>query len=311
MSLRALLKKRPIIYEIVPPRRDTSRYHTELKGVEEVLNDSRIAAINVPELINRRETRGRAVYSPSTIPPEQNALMIKDYKESIVNIVTPRLEKEEFLARARRILHDYQIPNVVLVGKERHEDVLPGPGVLEALRLLDRVRGDSAAVGGICIFNRQSETAPDYGEGKTSLSEDKRVWFKAEAGCDFVTSQITFDPSPVLQFLTSYHGLCERSGKKPLTVFISLATIPTLGILSLLERLDVVIPPRVRTRLVHGADMAKRSVEIGREVFQEIVSAVERRRLEVPLGLQIEQVGVHSDRLSLELLDEVAPILVP
>ncbi len=122
MSLKASLKNRPVIYEIVPPRREASKFNTELKGVEEVLQDKRILAINIPELINRREGEGGVVYSPATIPPEEYAMLVAEYKESIVNVIAPRLKKEEFLARARRILREDRIPNLVVVGKERKEE---------------------------------------------------------------------------------------------------------------------------------------------------------------------------------------------
>ena len=307
MSLKASLDKRPVIYEIVPPRRDTSRYHSELRGVEAVLQDPRITAVNVPELMRRIDGK-RVHYSPVTIPPEEYALLIKEYKESVVNIIAPRLAREEFLRRARRVLHEYGIPNLVLVGKEKHGDVLPGPGVLEGLELLAQERGDHVALGGICIFNRRSAIAGDYGGGDVPLTEARRVWSKSRAGCDFVTSQISFDPEPALDFLTSYERLCEATGVKPVTTFISLATIPTPSILSLVESLDVVIPPRVKRKLVHAEHMGKASVEISTEVLQRITSEVERRHVGVPLGLQVEQVGVNSGDLALELLDSVAPL---
>ena len=136
LSLKASLTKRPVIYEIVPPRRDTSRFNTELQGVEEVLHDSRIAAINIPELISRREQKGRVQYYPATIPPEEYAMLIKEYKEAIVNIIAPRLKKQDFATRVEKILGNYDIPNIVLVGRERHGDVLPGPSVPEALALI-------------------------------------------------------------------------------------------------------------------------------------------------------------------------------
>ena len=309
LALRDALKGRPVIYEIVPPRRDTSRFQTELRGVEEVLNDSRITAINVPELMNRRELKGGVHYSPATIPPEEYALMVREYKETIVNMVAPRLGRDEFLLRARRIIHDYGVHNLVLVGKERSEDVLPGPGVLEALRLLRGEKGDHVALGGICIFDRESQSSDEYAGEGSRLREHKRVFLKASAGCDFVTSQITFDPAPALRFLSSYQKLCEREGVEPLTVFISLATVPTPGILSVLDRLDVAIPPRVRKRLLASDDMGGESLKVATEVFTGIVERAEREGVGVPLGLQIEQVGVHSDKLSLALLDSTYPIL--
>lgn len=309
MSLKPSLANRPVIYEIVPPRRDTSRFHTELRGVEAVLHDDRIAAINVPELTTRRKERGMVHYSPATIPPEEYALMIRDYKEAVVNIVAPRLAKEEFLRRAKRVLDEYKIPNIVAVGKERHDDVLPGPGVVEALRLLSAEKKGNVALGGIAIFNRESPTMGEYGTGNSPLSEAERVWVKAGAGCDFVTSQITFDPEPAVNFLSSYQGLCETTGRKPLTVFISLATVPSPSILSLIESLDVVIPGQVRSRLTGGGDMGRKSLDASTEVFQSIVAGAEERHLQVPLGLQIEQVGVNSGDLALELLDRVYPII--
>lgn len=308
MTLKAALKNRPVIYEIVPPRRDTSRYNTELRGVEEVLSDSRIAAINIPELMTRRKQSGRVHYSPTTIPPEEYALMIRDYKEPIVNVIAPRLTKEDFQRRARRVMDDYGVHDFIVVGKERHGDVLPGPGVVEALHMIDAGRSDDLALGGICIFTRESSEASEYASG-SRLTEAKRVWAKARAGCDFVTSQICFDPKPALNFLSSYSRICEGTGEDPLTVFVSLATVPTPGILTLMEGLDVVIPPKVKRRIANSHDMGAESLEVAAEVFEEIISVSEERGEGVPLGLQVEQVGVNSGALSLELLDRVYPVL--
>lgn len=307
--MKAALKRNPIIYEIVPPRRDTSRFSTELRGVEEVLQDGRITAINIPELIKRRIEHGEIAYSPATIPPEEYAMIIRDYKESIVNLIAPRMAKDEFLKRARKILHDYKIPNIIIVGKERREDDLPGLGVTAALRLLAAERGDSAALGGICIFSRRS-TGIDAGGRKVQvLTEERRVWLKAEAGGDFFTGQITFESEPVLNFLRAYENLCDRTGREPLTIFISLATIPTTSILKLLESLDVVIPPRIRRRLATSPDMGRESARIAKEVFSQVISGAETAGLRVPIGLQIEQIGVNNGTLSLELLDSLNPIM--
>ena len=309
MSLKASLGDRPVIYEIVPPRKDTSRFSTELRGVEEVSGEKRITAINVPELIKRRSQAGRIQYSPATIPPEEYAMMIKDYKESIVNIISPRLEKEEFLRRTGKILNDYRIPNVVVVGKERHDDPMPGPSAIEALRMLSEKRGPHVALGGICIFSRETTKTEMKGDDAGSMSEDKRVWLKAEAGCDFVTSQITFDVNSTVGFLKAYQDRCESTGKKPITVFVSIATVPTPGILSLLETLDVVVPVSVKERLQVSGNMGRESLRISSGIFSEIMSRARDEGVRVPLGLQVEQVGVNSGELSLELLDATYPSL--
>ena len=308
MSFKSSLRSRPIIYEIVPPRRDTSRFNTELLGVEEVLNDPRISAINVPELINRRDEKGRVNYSPATIPPEEYALMIREHKESIVNLVVPRLPREEFLIRARRVLHEYGIPNLVLVGRERHDDALPGLEVLEALRILRSESDDHTALGGICIFGRRTHSYGERGRG-SYLDEPIRVLAKSSAGCNFVTSQITFDPNLALDFLKSYQNLCEKTHKRPLTVFVSLTTVPSSSILSLIEGLDVALPPRVRSRLLGSGDMARESLRISVETFRKIIEGVEKSANRIPLGLQIEQIGVNNGDLSLDLLDSLHGLL--
>ena len=307
MSLKKSLTSRPVIYEIVPPRRDVSRFNTELSGVEAVLHDGRIDAINIPELMTRRKAGSQVVYSPTTIPPEEYALMIKDYKEPIVNVIAPRLERGELLSRARRILHDFGIRNLVIVGKEKHEDVLPGPGVVDALGLVGAEKTDGTTLGGICIFDR--ETASPDGYADPHLTEAKRVWAKAKAGCDFVTSQIAFDPQLALDFLGAYRRLCEEAESEPLTIFVSLATVPTGSILSLIEGLDVVIPPKVKKRVAGSGKMGTESIKVETEVFQDIISESERRRDGIPLGLQIEQIGVNSGDLALELLDRVYAVI--
>jgi len=307
LTLRANLRNRPVIYEVVPPRKDISRFHTEPRGLEEVFHDGRIAAINIPELINRREEGGKVNYSPATIPPEEYALAIAEYIEPIVNLIAPRLPKEDFLRRARRIMKDYSVPNLVVVGKESQDDFLPGPSVIEALRLLDSERGTDVALGGICIFDRESRGPHDYGVGREHLEEHQRIWLKGEAGCNFVTSQVTFNSEPAVRFLSQYQQYCKEKRTEPLTVFISLATVPSPGILKLLENLDVQIPPRVKKDLLSSDRMGRESVKVATEVFLEIITKLDLMGIKVPLGLQIEQIGVNNDHLSLELLDEVYP----
>ena len=309
MTLKASLKNRPVIYEIVPPRREASKFNTELKGVEEVLGDKRILAINIPELINRREGEGGVVYSPATIPPEEYAMLVAEYKESIVNVIAPRLRKEDFLARARKILREDRIPNLVVVGKERKDDRLPGPGVIEALGLLRDEKKEEVALGGICIFGRETESRQEYDGNGTTLNEAARVWLKGKAGCDFVTSQITFDAESALGFLASYQELCDAKGRDPLTVFVSITTVPSPSILALLEGLDVVIPADARKALLGSADMGRESARVAAKVFRDVVAGAERLGVRVPLGLQVEQVGVNSGDLSLELLDSVYPMI--
>jgi hypothetical protein len=307
LTLKATLLSRPVIYEIVPPRRDVSRFSTELRGVDEVLEESRIAAINIPELIKRRSDRGGVVYSPATIPPEDYAMMIRDRKEPVVNLIAPRMDSDSLLRRVRKILDDYKIHNLILVGRERREDRLPGPDVVEALRMVSKIKGD-AALGGICIFSRESKGKGEGGKVRF-MPEAERVWLKARAGCDFVTSQICFEAGPVVSFLAAYQELCEKTKADPITIFVSFTTVPSKSILALLGSLDVDVPDAIVKRLLQSSEMGKDSVRVAIDVFRQILSGAERKGIKVPLGLQIEQVGVNNGDLSLRLLDGAYPLL--
>ncbi len=304
MSLKRVLKDKPVIYEIVPPRANSSRFGTELRGVEMVMHDRRIDAINIPELINRRGTSEKVQYSPATILPEEYALLVGEFKDPIVNIIAPRMTRASFQRRVLRAVEEYGIKGFVLVGKERHDDVLPGPNVLEALDLVREQKVEDVALGGICIFTRKSRGGGDYGF-ESNLEEHRRMWVKGSRGCDFATSQINFDASAAADCLTSYQDLCERTDVNPMTTFLSISAVPTQSILSLLERLDVFFPPKVKKRMLQASDIAKESVQVATEVFMEIMETLERRHVEIPIGLQVEQIGVTSEQLTLELLENV------
>ena len=303
LKLKAVLGSRPVIYEIVPPRKDTSRFETDLRGVEEVLHDQRIDAVNIPELINRRETRIGVTYSPVTILAEEYALLIQKYKEPIVNMIAPRMGREEFDQRVQRVTGEYGIDNLVIVGKERHDDGLPGPTVSEALEVVREHRREGTTVGGVCIFERNGKVDSSYQTKSPKLDEPERVWIKASLGCDFVTSQINFEPGPAIRFLSTYDKLCRKTGVKPLTVFISLTTVPSTRIMSLLEGLDVRIAPSTKKNIEQSVDMGRESLKVAAEALRRIVTEVEKNDVEVPIGLHVEQVGVNNSELSMELLE--------
>ena len=317
MSFREMLSSRPVLYEVVPPKLGSpdSEIQRRIELLEGVLHDRRVDAINVPELLERREADGRVSYIPITIAPEEYASLIGGSKEKVVNIVSPRLAPEEFTRRVRN-LESYGIRNLVVVGKARKSDTLPGPSVIEALDLVTLMNKERSGkktgilLGGICIFDRNRKTSHGYGTTSKELNEYERVAIKARHGCRFVTSQINFDSKPPLEFLAKYAALCQRTKERPITIFISLSTVKTPGILSLLTGLGVRIPNAVKKRLQEDPNnMGRISVDASTEVFSEIVESMKSNDIDIPIGLHIEQVGIGSVDLSLELLDRTYPLL--
>lgn len=58
MGFADLLPRKPVIYEVVPPRLGlpVSQIERRIADLESVLNDKRIDALNVPELMDREGT---------------------------------------------------------------------------------------------------------------------------------------------------------------------------------------------------------------------------------------------------------------
>lgn len=318
MPFREMLSSRPVLYEVVPPKLGSpdSEIQRRIELLEGVLHDRRIDAINIPELMERREADGLVSYIPTTITPEEYAALIGGSKEKVVNMVAPRLAPEQFTRRVSN-LASYGIRDLVVVGKARKSDNLPGRGVIEALdqvTLMNDGRSGKKTdilLGGICIFDRNRKTNHGYVTTSEELNEHERVAIKARHGCRFVTSQISFDSKPPLEFLAKYAALCQRTKERPVTVFISLSTIKTPGILSLLtEKLEVRVPDAVKKRLQEDPDrMGRTSIDASTEFFSEMVESIKTGKIGIPIGLHIEQVGVGSADLSLELLDRTYPLL--
>ncbi len=320
MTLNETLLERPILYEVVPPKLTATKavIAKKLELLESVLYDTRINAINVPELVERNEN-DHLVYVPNTVLPDEYASIIRDRgKEAVVNIVAPRLTINEFQDRVYKLWSYYKIGNLVLVGKERSTDVLPGPSVTQALDLVSQMNGGRVSyaertnflVGGISIFHRNKKKNHGYETASEDLDEHERIAIKARHGCRFVTSQIIFDPSHAIDFLTKYNNYCETRKVKPLTVFVSLSTVASPSILSLLtDKLEVYMPDELKKKLHDNQDrMEKLSVDASEQIFSDVAETKKSKGIKIPIGLHIEQVGVNSTDLSMELLDRVYPI---
>lgn len=278
-----------------------------------VLSDRRIDAINIPDLIERSVNRGKVNYNDYAMKPEQYADLLKRYgKEIIINAISPRMHKEEFVDR---ILTAYEngIKNYIVVGKERSTDVLPGYSVPDAIKRLSReLNGfDDTSIGGICIFHREHRGAAEYNPHRKYLDEYERVSIKARNGCKFVTSQIVYDAPTAIRFLERYNTYCGSKNEKPLTVLISLAPISSPTLLNLLiEKLDVYIPKNAVKDLLKDPDrIGEKSIEISKSILYKIVSYVRENGINVPLGLQIEQIGLKNYGLALKLLDKTYEVI--
>ncbi|HMF33150.1 MAG TPA: hypothetical protein VKK79_17120 [Candidatus Lokiarchaeia archaeon] len=306
------LRDRPIIYEVVPPRLDISpeSCNSTLKMLQTVLDEPRIDAFNVPEIIERKEFEGTVTYNQLRVNAEDYASLIQSKdKEAIVNVIAPRMQRENFSERVSNIL-DNGIHNVVIVGKEKSVDVLPGPNVIEALDIisgLNKTHDVKIVPGGITMFQRNQKESHGY-PIKGTLDEYQRVALKADHGCKFVTSQIIFDSAEAIDFLARYGDYVLASRENPVTVFISLSTIASEKVMDLMDFLGVYLPTGFRKELKSNFErMGIISVEHSIQVLGEVMDGIKDNGASsrIPIGLHVEQVGssTKSMDLSLSLLD--------
>ncbi len=308
MSLADILRKKPVIYEVVPPRisQQNRAEESKLKGLEGVLADKRISAVNIPELIAREENEGNINYRSLNVAPEEYAKSLSHTgKEIIVNIISPRMQKDDFMHRVDTAFAGYGIKNLIVVGKERGTDKMPGYNVLEAMSSISSAyNGNGPLLGGICIFDRATSANRDYTTSKGRMREYERIAQKARNGCRFVTSQIVYDAGPVKNFLSEYNDYCEKTGDEPITVFISMAPISSENMLCLMrDRLDVHIPVKTQKRLLASEDIGAESIDTSKMILRDIMDYHKQEGIRVPLGLQIEQIGINNAYLAKQLLD--------
>ncbi|HLC59709.1 MAG TPA: hypothetical protein VJH34_04255 [archaeon] len=317
MSLEKKLYNHPILYEVVPPKLDLSLsdFRNKLNLLKSVLDECKIDAFNVPEIIDRREIGGRVLYEQSRLAPEEYASLIAlQDREVIVNIVAPRLPKDIFIRRVENIVNS-GIYNIVVVGKEKNIDNFPGPNVVEALDIISSMNKSSEKIvpGGITMFQRNYKENHGYAVNG-SLNEYQRIAIKAKHGCRFVTSQIIFDSKDASDFFSKYKDYHIATSEDPITVFISLSTIASEKVLDLMGYLGVYISDDFRKELkANYSKMGELSVEHSVKVLGEIIDSMREKGSHkyIPIGLQIEQVGSNgkSTDLSLELLDRTYGII--
>lgn len=283
--LEEKLLDKPVLYEVVPPK-PSENLEDFVNALEPVSRDSRLDAINLPELSNRQ-------------PPERLAQALDTRKELVVNIIAP--SRPAFNAHAHA-LSKMGIRNLIVVGGEHSQVNYPGPNVLQALKNLE---GDFL-LGAVTIFSRKPKNDPNY--PVKLVSEADRVFYKNINGAKFFTSQILLDAEIAKEFLMDYAQYQDRLGTYlHATIFLSFMSLAsTAQYRFITETLEVY--PGAGKALQSVANIKRGSIRYAEKMLNEIVDFVDYHELHIPLGLQVEQIGKNNVESTLELLDRLLPI---
>lgn len=158
-------------------------------------------------------------------------------------------------------------------GKLRPQLTLP-----EALALC-RAHVPQLAMGGVVIPERHLTTG----------NEDRRVWDKVHAGCQFFVSQTVWNVDAAKLLLHALKARADRLEKPPPPILITLSPCGSLQTLAFLEWLGVNVPREVRQQLTDAAHMLERSVALAEHVFQQLYVFGRERGLVI--GCNVESVS--------------------
>jgi hypothetical protein len=297
------------LYEVIPPDRSAPREEVadQAAFVANLLADHGLDAINVPEIRNEERSGNRVAGFMEKYDPRQFGMTIRDLFDGdvdlVVNHATVYEDDDEQGEWFEATFGKFGVDNVVLVGGESSDVDYPGPGVTGAADIAQRIaeaRGTDPCLGGITIPTRRRE----------GFDEPDRMLAKQAHGIEFFTSQVLYESQATRQLLRDYDTACREADVEPAPVFLSFAPITGRKDARFLEWLGVDVPEAAREWiLATHASPLERSVRVAEHVLGEVLDDVDRRGLDVPVGINVEHIMRYNFDASEILLDRLSSLL--
>ncbi len=301
-SLAVAFRSHPLVFATVPPlsRASSARRAAAVSATAElVARAPRLDALNVPDLVDENHD-GKPFYRTAEPRGYATDLAAATGREVIVNKVVAHLPSEEAVRSWAAETIRLGIRHAVLVGGSSRFIPYPGPPVAEANALvrpiLDAAEG---LLGNIAIPQRTGEA--------------HRMLAKTRAGASFFTSQLVFDPGAITELLRTYDRLCRGAGVRPAAVLVSLGPVGDEADAAFVRWLGADLPDEVEQEILepNGVDVGARSIETARRVWAAVRDTVEREKLTVPIGVNVEQLSARHLGHAERLLTAIAPTLDP
>ncbi|MBW3582071.1 MAG: hypothetical protein KY455_03135 [Euryarchaeota archaeon] len=284
----------PLMFEPVPPpkRSSPAEIDAHLDELADIIGHlPHVGSVNVPQIVGGSyETVDALDYAISV----QRTTGVETLVNKIVAL-TPPDELPAWVEHAR----EQGIRHLILVGGESSRIDYPGPSVTQANRIAAPLV-DDGTIGNICIPFRR----------RRGSDEPDRMVQKTQAGADHFTSQIVLEPLTTRRLLRDYDRACRLAGVRPATVFIGLAPVTDARDIKLLKHLGVEVPAHVeRDILWDEKDVGLRSLELNLGILRQVLEAARNENIQVPIGLNVEQVSLKNWDASVELAQEAAFLL--
>ncbi len=286
----------PLLFEPLPPSKGASpeqldEHIDELSATLSGLPG--VDAINIPQIV------GGAF---ETVDARDHALAIQSRTgiENLVNTIVAHVPEADLPDHLDEI-HRTGIQHTVLVGGESSKIEYPGPSVKRANEISNGLPGrHERTIGNICIPSRR----------RPGSDEPDRMVAKTVAGADLFTSQIVLEPVTFRRLVRDYERACALAGVPPATIFLGLAPVTEPRDLKLLAHLGVEIPPHIERDLLWDKDQIRqRSLEANLGILRNVLDTIRLENIQVPIGLNVEQVSQHNWDASIELTSECCQLL--
>lgn len=265
------------MYEVVPPSKRSSEQYREkaITSIADSISKMRsVTVLDIPEIVEENYC-GKPYYK--NLDNRKFACMLKKKvnKEIVINKVVPHFNPKSSLGDwLDETAKGYGINKFVFVGGTFNMPY-PGPTVLEAN---NTAYSKKLVFGNIAI--------------PTRLNEAKSLASKTSSGCRFFTTQILFDKCMISDVVREYAEECRKQNLKPSKFYLSFSPISDTEDIDFFEWLGVYIDERTKSRLRHAKNVGEESIKIVQEIYAYIVSKT--HRLDVPIGVNIEQVALHN-----------------
>ena len=290
--------RRPVVaYEILPPREKDGTLNSYAENISSLLSQTHIDAINIPEVRDELARGERPIKNQVRAEPREFGMLLQDIVgiEAIVNRVVVHQNIEEEMKWLEETNVKYEIENLITVGGESRDIRYPGPTVNQALNAISQNDRLNFLCGGISIPSRDRESL--------------RLLKKSENGSEFFTTQVLYDASKVIKMITHYQKRCDDKDTFPRRVLLSFAPVSSEKNIKFLKWLGVEIPKKTEESLLKDIGrMSEKSMDITIKVLNEILNHLEKNKIKVPIGLNVEHIMSYNFQASIEMLQELSRI---
>ena len=293
--------RRPVVvYEILPPREKDGTLNSYAEKISSLLSQTHIDAINIPEVHDENERGERPVPNLERAEAREFGRLLQDRVgiEAIVNRVTVHDKFEIQKKWIKETFYDYDIENVILVGGESSKIKYDGPSVNTTSEYITRDLNTGRFdlfCGGISIPSRNIES--------------ESLLRKGSNGIEFFTTQVLYDSTKINKMLKYYDEICEENNVLPRRVLLSFAPVSSNKNIEFLKWLGVEISSHTEKRLLdEDSDMTEKSLEIAREILNDVLSNNEKNNIKVPIGLNVEHIMSYNFQHSINMLQELSKI---